>query len=154
MAGATRVTPVLLLTLLALPAAFGQETTASLQGVVRDPTSAVVANAKLELTGSSLIGNRQVQSDEQGRYRFAALPPGDYLLTVSAPGFRTFKQSGITLAVGRLPTLDIRLEVGAVAETVEVSGDAAVVDTTQSKVAVTVAQAVLDSFRKAARSNR
>ncbi len=147
-AGATRVTPVLLLTLLALPAAFGQETTASLQGVVRDPTSAVVAGAKLELTGSSLIGNRQVQSDEQGRYRFAALPPGDYLLTVGAPGFRTFKQSGITLAVGRIPTLEIKLEVGAVAETIEVSGNAALIDTTSSKVAVTVEKAVLDSIPK------
>ena len=57
------------------------------------------------------------------------MPPGNYTLTVTAPGFRTFKQVGIDLAVGRLPTLDVKLEVGAVAETVEVSGSATMVDT-------------------------
>ena len=57
------------------------------------------------------------------------MPPGNYTLTVTAPGFRTFKQVGIDLTVGRLPTLDVKLEVGAVAETVEVSGSATMVDT-------------------------
>ena len=69
-------------------------------------------------------------------------------MTVSANGFRTFKQGGIDLTVGRMPNLDIKLEVGAVAETVEVSGAAPLVDTTQSKVAVTVQRETMDNLPK------
>ena len=54
-------------------------------------------------------------------YRFAAIASGSYALTVTVPGFRTFKQVGIDLSVGRLPNVDVKLEVGAVAETVEVA---------------------------------
>ncbi len=138
-----RLLPLVLVALMALPLAFSQETTAGLQGTVRDSSGAVVANASVEISGPALIGTKKVQTDGAGNYRFAALPPGDYLLTVTASGFRTFKQSGIQLATGRLPNLDVSLEVGVVAETVEVSGTPAIVDTTQSKVAVTVQQDVL-----------
>ena len=70
-------------------------------------------------------------------------------------GFRTYRQGGIDLTVGRMPILDVKLEVGAVAETVEVSGEAPLVDTTQSKVAVTVQHEVIwTTCRRAARSSR
>ncbi len=137
---------IVLIALLMLPSAFAQETTAGLQGTVKDPTGAVIANATLEVSGPALIGIRKVQTDGAGNYRFAALPPGDYTLTVSASGFRTYKQTGIDLTVGRLPNIDIQLQVGTLAETVEVTGTAPIVDTTQSKVAVTVQQEVLRSI--------
>ena len=140
--------PAVLIALLVSPGAFAQETTAGVQGVVRDPSGASIANAIVEISGVSLLGNRKVKSDDAGAYRITALPPGSYTMTVTAPGFRTFKQVGIDLAVGRLPTLDVKLEVGAVAETVEVSGSATMVDTSQSKVAVTVEQQVLDNLPK------
>jgi hypothetical protein len=128
--------------------AFAQETTAGIQGVVRDPSGAVVPNATVEVSGPALIGTRKVQTDGAGNYRIAALAPGEYTMTVSATGFRTSKQGGIDLAVGRMPNLDVQLEVGAVAETVEVSGAAPLVDTSQSKVSVTVAHEVLDNLPK------
>jgi hypothetical protein len=133
---------------LSTPGVFAQETTAGIQGTVRDSSGASVANAAVEIAGTSLLGNRKAKTDDVGAYRITALPPGNYTLSVSAPGFRTFKQVGIDLAVGRLPTLDVKLEVGAVAETVEVSGSATMVDTSQSKVAVTVEQQVLDNLPK------
>jgi hypothetical protein len=55
-------------------------------------------------------------------------------MTVAASGFRTSKLEGIDLSVGRLPNIDVDLQVGAVAETVEVSESTTLVDTTQSKV--------------------
>jgi outer membrane receptor protein involved in Fe transport len=137
-----------LIALLLVPCALAQETTAGLQGSVKDPSGASVPGATVEVTGSALIGIRKVQTDSGGEYRLAALPPGTYNMTVSASGFRTYKQGGIDLTVGRMPTLDIKLEVGAVAETVEVSGEAPVVDVTQSKVAVTVQHEVLDNLPK------
>ncbi len=140
--------PVVLAVLLVLPYAFSQETTAGFQGVVRDPSGAVVAGATLEITGPALIGSRKVTSDSGGNYRFVALPPGTYDMTVTASGFRTYKQTGIELQVGRLPSIDVQLAVGSVTETVVVSGVAPVVDTTQSKVAVTVSSEILEMVPK------
>jgi outer membrane receptor protein involved in Fe transport len=147
-AGKWLLLPAVLIALLILPCALAQETTAGVQGVVRDPSGSVIGNAAVEVSGPALIGIRKVQTDSAGNYRFAALPPGQYTLTVSAAGFRTFKQSGIDLTVGRLPSIDVQLEVGALTETIEVAGSATMVDTTQSKVAVTVQQQVLDNLPK------
>ena len=135
--------PVVLIALMVFPCAFAQETTAGLQGPVKDPSGAVIANATIEVSGPALIGTQKVQSDDAGTYRFAALPSGEYAITVAAPGFRTYRQFGIALRAGRLPNIDVRLEVGGVTEVVEVSGSALTVDVTQSKVAVTVEQSVL-----------
>jgi outer membrane receptor protein involved in Fe transport len=132
--------------LLILPCAFTQETTAGIQGTVKDPTNAVIASAIVEATSPALIGMRRVQTDEGGNFRITALPVGEYTITVSAKGFRTAKLPGIDLTAGRLPSIDIKLEVGAVAETVEVSSSAPVVDLTQSKVATTVERAALDNL--------
>ncbi len=140
--------PIALIALLILPCALAQETTAGLQGVVRDPSGSVIGNATVEVSSPSLIGNRREHTDSAGAYRFAALAPGQYTLTVSAAGFRSFKQTGIDLTVGRLPSIDVQLEVGALSETIEVSGAATMVDTTQSKVAVAVQQQVLDNLPK------
>jgi outer membrane receptor protein involved in Fe transport len=137
-----------LVALLAAPCALAQETTAGFLGVVKDPSGAAVSGATVQVSGSALLGTRKVQTDIGGNYRFAALPPGDYTVTVTATGFRTFKLGGISLAVGRLPSIDVTLQVGVLAEVVEVSGAAPMVDTTQSKVALTVQQAVIDNLPK------
>ena len=140
--------PVILIALCFLTGAFAQETTAGLLGIVKDPSGATIAKANIEVTGTSLLGNRKVQTDDGGNFRIAALPPGTYTLTVTAPGFRTFKEAGIDLTVGRMPTIEVKLEVGAVAETVEVSGAATMVDASQSKVSMAVQQEVLDNLPK------
>src|SRR5258708_3366036 len=122
-----------LIAFLLLPAAFGQETTAGVQGVVKDPTGAVIPKASVEVSSPALIGVKKLESDASGYYRFVNLPPGTYLVTVSAAGFRTSKTS-VDLAVGHLPSVDFRLEIGSATETVEVASDAALIDLTQSKV--------------------
>jgi hypothetical protein len=134
--------------LLIAPAVVAQETTAGLQGTVKDPSGAVVSNASVEVSSPALIGVRKVQTDAAGNYRFGALPPGDYTLTVTAPGFRVYKQSNIDLSVGRLPTIDVQLQVGGVAETVEVTTEATMIDVTQSKVAVNVPEEVILNIPK------
>ena len=138
--------PVAFIALMVSPSAFAQETTAGIQGTVKDPSGASVANATIEVSGASLIGVRKVKTDESGVYRITALPPGNYTLTVTVPGFRTFKQGGIALAVGRLPNLDVKLEVGAVAETVEVTSTVTTVDTTTSNVAIAMEREALQNL--------
>src|SRR6185369_7018270 len=128
--------------------AFAQETTAGVQGTVKDGTGGAVPNATVEVASPALIGSRKVTTDESGAFKITALPPGVYVLTAGATGFRTFKLGDIELTTGRLPSIDVKLEVGAMTETVEVTGTATMVDTTQSKVAVTVTHDVLDNLPK------
>ena len=136
------------LALLFTGVALGQETTAGLQGTVKDPSGSLIAGASVEITSPALQGARKTQTDTAGTFRFAALAPGTYSVTVSSTGFRTNRMAGIELQVGRLPSVDISLEVGSIAETIEVSGSAMVVDVTQSKVAVTVEKEILDNIPK------
>jgi hypothetical protein len=71
---------------------FAQETTGGLQGTVKDPSGAVVPGAQVVATSNILAGNKTANSDASGYYRFANLPPGSYVVTVTAKGFRTSKR--------------------------------------------------------------
>ena len=92
---------MLLSALTCVPGCFAQETTAGLQGTVKDPSGASVSNATVEVSSPALIGTKKAQSDDAGKYRFSALPPGEYTLGVTAAGFRSFKLVGIALSAGR-----------------------------------------------------
>src|SRR6266478_2175195 len=123
-----------------------QETTAGVQGYVKDPTGAVVAGATVEVSGPALIGTKKTETDTTGFYRVSGLPPGTYTLTFTAKGFRALKREGVSLDVGRLPNIDAPLEMGTATEVVEVRAEAPAVDVTQSKVAVTVSRDELSSI--------
>ncbi len=123
-----------------------QETTADLQGYVKDQSGGTIPKATVEITSPALIGSKKKQTDEAGYFRFHYLPPGEYTLTVSAPNFRTYKQTGITLDVGKLPTIDVALQIGQMAEILEVSGKAPIVEVTTSKAAVTIPEEVLKNL--------
>ncbi len=112
--------------------AIAQETTGGLQGTIKDPTGAVVSNAQVELTGTSLVGSKKLETDSSGYYRFSNLPPGIYSVRVTAPGFTLLKRDAINIAVGRVPSLDLQLQVGSTGTVVEVTGEAPLIDTTAS----------------------
>src|SRR5882724_8566710 len=131
-----------------MPAAFAQETTAGIQGYVKDQSGAVIAGAAVEVSSPALIGEKKLQTDQSGYYRFANLPIGTYTLLATAPGFRTFKLENITLATGRLPSIDMTLEVGVATEVVEVSSAAPLVDVAQSKVQTNITQDILEMVPK------
>src|SRR5438477_1099973 len=119
--------------LLMLPlAGHAQETTGGLQGTVKDPSGAVVPNAKVAVTGDALAGSKELETDGSGYYHFANLAPGKYTITVSAKGFSTVKHE-VVLAVGHLPTVDIALEVGSSSTVIEVSAAAPVIDVTTTQ---------------------
>src|SRR3982074_1492498 len=134
-----------MLVALAAPALFAQETTAGIQGTVKDPSGAIINKASVEVTSSALIGIKRAETD-QGYYRFANLPPGTYTLTVTAPGFRTYKQDNLNLEVGHVPSLDVAMQVGTLAETIEVTSQAAMVDVTQSKVQTNIPDTALENL--------
>jgi hypothetical protein len=142
--------PVLwvLVAILLISTAFAQETTGGIQGTVKDPQGLTVSKAVVEVTGASLIGTKKIETDGSGYYRFANLPPGAYTIVVTAPGFRSLKQTGLILEVGKLPTIDLKLEVGTIEQTVEVSSEAPIVDVTQSKVQTNVTSDVIVGIPK------
>ena len=132
-----------LVALLLVASVFGQETTAGLQGTVKDSTGAVVANAHVVVTGASLTGNKTADTDGSGYYRFANIPPGTYTVTVSAQGFTILKREGLVLEVGHLPTVDFALQVGASETVVEVTGAAPAIDVTTNVTQTNITQDVV-----------
>jgi hypothetical protein len=124
------VSPVIAFIVFLSGASIAQETTGGLQGTLKDSTGAVVAGAHVELTGTSLVGEKTLDTDSSGYYHFANLPPGRYNLTVTAQGFKKVERGGVSIEVGHLPTLDLIMEVGTISEVVEVSGQAPVIDVT------------------------
>jgi len=127
-------------------ALFGQETTGGLQGTVKDASGAVLAGAHVLIKGSTLVGEKSLDTDSAGYYRFANLPPGVYSIEITAKGFKTVKRAGLTLETGHLPTVDTTLEIGTANEVVEVSGAAPLIDvateTTQTNITQDVVQDV------------
>jgi hypothetical protein len=123
--------------------AFAQETTGGLQGVVRDPSGAVVSGAHVELVGTSLVGKKEAETDGSGYYRFANLPPGTYTLTITATGFSTAKRDGLIIEVGHLPSVDFKLEVGVSSTVVEVNAAAPVIDVTTETTMTNITEDVV-----------
>ncbi len=120
-----------------------QETTGGLLGTIKDPSGAVVPHAKVEVTASSLVGSKELESDGNGYYHFANLPPGTYTITVTAKGFKTVKREGLVLEVGHLPTVDISLELGTAETIVEVTSSAPLIDVTTNVTTTNVTDDVI-----------
>ena len=112
-------------------AAWGQ-TNASLRGTVTDQSGGVVIGAKVTLinTGTGIV--RSMLSDKDGNYLFDLVQVGRYKVTVEKQGFTTFAQDGIVLELNQNGRLDVSLRIGQSAQTVEVTGNVAQVDTTSA----------------------
>ncbi len=113
---------------------FGQETGASLLGVVHDASGGLVNGATVTATNLA-TNSRSVQtSDQKGEYSLVNLEPGTYSLTVETSGFEKYAQTGIRLDLGQHASLDINLKVGSVQQTVSVDSDVSGIDTVSSQV--------------------
>ena len=133
----TRV--VLLLTLLTVSfPASPQLTTASLEGMVRDPTGAVISGARVQVTNTATNAAIELTTDSGGRFLAPSLPPGPYEITVQAAGFKKLQRSGIVLDVNQALSLELALELGTATETVEVVAAAALLDSTTSEMGLVV----------------
>ena len=107
-------------------------------GTVLDPSGAAIANAKVTVTNTATNLSTTVTTNQTGLYNARELPPGSYKLTAEAPGFRTAANTNVALNAGSIQRVDFKMEVGQATQTVEVSGEAAAVNTDDSKLATTV----------------
>jgi hypothetical protein len=111
----------ILLLLFSVVSANAQTTTGSVFGDVTDPSGAVVTGATVRLSGTG--ADLAQETNRNGAYQFAGLPPAQYVVTVGMPGFRTATRSFVLPIRGRIQ-LDFQMELGAVSDTVTVSGGA------------------------------
>jgi hypothetical protein len=120
--------------LLLAACAWGQAGRAELSGSIQDASGLPVSNAGIHAEEQGTTARFSSASDRRGTYHLLGLPPGQYVLTVEQPGFRTYQQSGITLRVGDHISLDVNLEVGQPAQLLEVTGEAPLLQTETGEV--------------------
>ncbi|MCC6367178.1 MAG: TonB-dependent receptor [Bryobacterales bacterium] len=121
-----------LLLVLGLSFAWGQSFTGRIVGTVTDPSGAVIAGAAVKATQAATNFSLSGVTNSSGNYSLNELPRGEYVVEVSAAGFKQFVRRGIELAIAQQARIDVRLEVGAVADAVEVTADASVLETVDS----------------------
>src|SRR6476661_2787897 len=131
-----------LVVLLALPvAAYAQ---AAITGVVKDASGGVLPGVTVEAASPVLIEKvRSVVSDDTGQYRIVNLLPGTYSVTFTLTGFTTVKREGIELSGAFVASINADMKVGAVAETITVSGSTPIVDVQSVRRQTTLSNEIL-----------
>src|SRR5882724_10290711 len=128
-------------------ALFSQASSAgTIDGTVTDASGAAVAGATVTLTDTGTNTSRTATTNETGRYLFINVPPGTYNLTVNKTGFRIARFTNQAVSVGTTLTLNVALEVGSVAQTVEVTATNADLQTMNATVGNTVSGVMLSSL--------
>src|SRR5213594_3041214 len=125
-------TAIVVLIALSTCLSFAQTSTATILGVVRDASGALIPGVSISVKHTESGLTRTAISSERGGYSVPLLPVGAYEITTTMPGFKQAVRTGINLVVGQEAVVDLTLEVGANAETVTVSEEAPLVNTTTS----------------------
>ena len=120
-----------------------QDYRAKLTGEVIDATGAKMAKVRVELTSKASQAKSTTASNEAGLYLFQFLDSGEYRLTASSAGFKTFIQDGIRLQAGQSTGVEIRLQVGDVADRIEVTSVLAALDTESASRGLVVSQSLM-----------
>jgi hypothetical protein len=107
---------------------------AELNGTVTDPTGAIVAGANVELSSAATGYRRLTTTNTAGIYLFSSLPVGTYDISVTKDGFKPYQIRGIDLLFGQARTLDEKLQVGAVSDSVQVTADSESLNRTNAEI--------------------
>src|SRR5438445_520938 len=134
---AVRLAVFSLLTLLASPA-LGQSTGGRILGRVADPSGAVLANVSVRITNQATGVARETKTNGSGDYTFVEVAPGNYTAEFEQKGFKRNVQKDVTVDVNQVVTLNSTLQIGATAETVEVTSEAPLVDVTSTQLGAVV----------------
>ena len=137
---------VLLVSLL-WPVLASAQQASGIAGAVTDASGAVLPGVTVEASSPALIEKvRTVVTDGEGRYNVVDLRPGTYTVTFTLPGFTTVRREGIALTAGFTATVNVELRVGALEETITVTGASPLVDTQNTRQQVVVSREVLTAL--------
>jgi hypothetical protein len=120
--------------------------TAELHVTAKDPNGLLVKNATVTVSNAARNIQRTGVQNSDGDYQFLSLPPGQYNVSVQAPGFAKTTATNVTLTVGQRAELPVTLQVAAVESVVNVTGQAELIETQRTAVATTVDQVRIDSL--------
>src|SRR3954447_14767328 len=127
--------------LIGAPAARAQAVAVgSVNGVITDASGASIPAVAVTMTETEKGTVHSTLTDSEGRYNFPALPTGPYRLDAQGKGFSAYRQSGIVLQVAANIVQNIQLQVGSVAETVEVQAGASMVETKENAISQVIEQ--------------
>jgi hypothetical protein len=115
-----------------------QVTTATLIGLVRDSSGAVVPGASVIATHQGTGVPREAITDERGEFVMSALPSGPYSVRIGLTGFKTYTREGVQLGSGQTVRQGFELELGTVEESVTVAGEAPLIETATSSQAISL----------------
>ncbi|HET8547517.1 MAG TPA: TonB-dependent receptor [Bryobacteraceae bacterium] len=118
----------------------------SIVGAVEDPSGATIPRTTITLTSSDTGLTREVQPDQQGRYSILSVLPGSYSLKFTAQGFRTLTRTGIEVSANTVTRVDVRLEVGQVAEQITITAEALALQTDKSETRSEIATSAITSL--------
>jgi hypothetical protein len=116
----------------------GGTATATLSGRVTDDTEGVLPGVTVTVTNLATNQARTVVTNDEGRFTFPGLRPGQYSFSCELPGFATFVRPEITLNVGSLATIDARMRVSTMQETVTVTGDAPIIESARTDLSTVI----------------
>ena len=128
------------------PVALAQVLYGSIIGTVTDQTNSVVPNTVVRVTNTSTGLFRDAPTDSAGYYSIPNLPQGTYDLSVSASGFKTLTQKSLDVLINNVTHVDVRLEVGGVADSVTVESSAALLQTTKTDVNVNLESRAIENL--------
>ncbi len=142
----SRVLIALVIALFITTAAFAQGGQGSVEGTVTDASGAVIPGANLKLTNTATNLSFDATTNEAGYFRFPVLPVGNYDLVANGKSFSTVTQKGIPVTVGGKLNIPVTLGVANKNETVEVTGELPVVETTRSTLSETINSAAVNNL--------
>lgn len=144
-----------LLALLMVPVvsstAWAQTFTGGVRGTVTD-SGGIVPGVTVTLTNEGTGATRDAVSNEQGAYNFSAVQPGTYTVKAELTGFKTFENKGVRVNTQQFVTMDIRLDVGQLQETITVTGEAPLIDTSNASTGSVIDSRQLEALPSAGRS--
>lgn len=114
-------------------AAHGQTVSGSIAGTVTDPGDSVIAGARVQLLNDATGSTRETVTDATGVFSFQSVQPGSYTIAAEYSGFKTHRQTGIELTSSERVPIEVRMEIGATTESVNVVAQGATVQTLSSE---------------------
>ena len=127
----------------------GASSTGSISGEVKDAQGGVLPGVTVTATSPAQIGSLTAVTNEAGIYRFPSVPPGEYRLSYELSGFQQTVREGIRITLGFNAQVNVSLNVATLQETVTVSGQSPVIDTTATRVQTNYDQQMLSSIPNA-----
>jgi trimeric autotransporter adhesin len=123
----------------------GQVTSGTILGTVTDPTNAAVVGAKITITDTDTSVRSEITSDSKGNFELPYLPNGPYEVTITAPGFESFRQTGVILDIGQQYRVDATLRVGQSSQSITVAANTQVLQTDSSQLSETIDQRTIEN---------